>query len=425
MGFMFTRRRLFEAAAAAFSSVQSIRAESANNLPPSIAALKSMRDQVRPITNTERRSRVERAQQLMRDNKLDAILLAGGTSLYYFTGVHWGNSERLFATVIPAKGKAFCVCPAFEEARAREQLNAGPLESASVLAWQEDESPFQLVASGLSSAGISAGRLGVEEHTPFVFADEVAKAAPNLKIVSATPVTAGCRMIKSPAELALMQIANNATLKVYQAVYAALRPGMTTHDASNLITAAYAQVGFRGEASFEVGSYSALPHGSIAPQTLREGTTIIMDDGCTVNGYESDITRTVVLGNAADKMKRMFETVHRAQRAALDAARPGTQCQAVDAAARAVIAEAGFGPDYKFFSHRLGHGIGLDGHEWPYLVRGNILPLAQGMTFSDEPGIYIPGEFGVRLEDDMYITAEGARLFTPQSPSIEDPFAFS
>jgi Xaa-Pro dipeptidase len=381
-----------------------------------------MRDQVRPITIAERKARVERALQLMRDSKLDAILLAGGTSLFYFTGVRWGNSERLFATVIPAKGKAFCVCPAFEEARAREQLNAGPLESASVLAWQEDESPFRLVASGLNSSGMGTGRLGVEEYTPFVFADEVAKAAPHLTVVSATPVTAGCRTIKSAAELALMQIANNATLKVYQAVYAALKPGMTTHEASDLIAAAYSQVGFRGEASFEVGSYSALPHGSIAPRTLREGATIIMDDGCTVDGYGSDITRTFVLGKATDKMKRVFETVHRAQSAALDAAKPGTQCQEVDAAARTVITKAGFGPEYKFFSHRVGHGIGLDGHEWPYLVRGNTLQLAKGMTFSDEPGIYIPGEFGVRLEDDMYITSEGAHLFTPQSPSIEDPF---
>jgi Xaa-Pro dipeptidase len=197
---------------------------------------------------------------------------------------------------------------------------------------------------------------------------------------------------------------------------------MTTQQASNFITAAYAQVGFRGEASFEVGAYSALPHGSIAPQAIREGTPVIMDDGCTVDGYQSDISRTFVLGQASDRAKHVFDIVHQAQRAALDAARPGVPCQAVDAAARKVIADAGFGPDYKFFSHRVGHGIGMDGHEWPYLVRGNNLPLAPGMTFSDEPGVYIPSEFGVRLEDDMYITPEGAKLFTPQSPSIEQPF---
>jgi Xaa-Pro dipeptidase len=229
-------------------------------------------------------------------------------------------------------------------------------------------------------------------------------------------------MIKSEHELDLMKIANNATLAVYEAVFRSLNPGMTTRQASDLITAAYAQVGFRGGASFEVGAYSALPHGSVAAQSIGEGTPVIMDDGCQVEGYGSDISRTFVLGKASDKAKRVFDVVHRAQRAALDAARPGVACQDVDAAARKVIADAGFGPDYKFFSHRVGHGIGMDGHEWPYLVRGNTLPLAPGMTFSDEPGVYVPGEFGIRLEDDMYITREGAKLFTPQSPSIEQPF---
>jgi Xaa-Pro dipeptidase len=182
-------------------------------------------------------------------------------------------------------------------------------------------------------------------------------------------------------------------------------------------------VGFRGEASVEVGEYSALPHGSVTPQTIREGEIVMIDDGCTVEGYQSDITRTFVLGRASDKMKRVFEVVKRAQTAALEAAKPGVECQAVDAAARKVISDAGFGPNYKYFSHRVGHGIGMDGHEWPYLVRGNTLALRVGMTFSDEPGVYIPGEFGVRLEDDMRITGDGAELFTPQSTSLEKPFA--
>jgi Xaa-Pro dipeptidase len=381
-----------------------------------------MRGQVHPITTSEREQRLARARQLMRDNKIDALFLAGGTSLTYFTGVRWGNSERMFAAVVPVSGKAFCICPSFEEGRAREQLNMGPLESADVLAWHEDESPYRLLAVGLQNAKIASGTLGVEERTPFVFADSLAQASPGTKITSATPVTAGCRMIKSDHELELMKTANSATLAVYEAVFRALSPGMTAQQASSMITAAYGQVGFRGEASFEVGAYSALPHGSVAPQVIREGVPVIMDDGCTVEGYQSDITRTFVLGKASAKMKQVFDIVHRAQHAALDAARPGVACQAVDAAARKVIADAGFGPDYKFFSHRVGHGIGMDGHEWPYLVRGNMLPLAPGMTFSDEPGVYIPGEFGVRLEDDMYITRDGAQLFTPQSPDIEQPF---
>ena len=392
------------------------------SLPPSFAALQSTRDQAKPITVEERRARIARAQRLMAEHKMDAILLVGGTSLLYFTGMRWWNSERLFASVIPASGKAFCVCPSFEEDRAREQLNRGPLEGAEVLTWQEDQSPYKSVAAGLKSLGKLSGTLGVEEETPWVFSDEIAKAAPALRLTSATPVTAGCRMIKSAHELQLMSIANRATLKVYEAVYRALKPGMTQDDAEELISAAYGRVGFHGEASVEVGQYSANPHGSATPQTIRENMIIMIDDGCLVEGYNSDITRTFVLGKATDKMKRVFDIVHQAQQAALSAARPGVECQAVDAAARKVIVGSGYGPDYNYFTHRVGHGIGMDGHEWPYLVRGNKLPLQPNMTFSDEPGIYLRGEFGMRLEDDMHITENGAELFTPQSPSLEYPF---
>jgi Xaa-Pro dipeptidase len=392
------------------------------SLPPSIAALQSMREQAKPITVGERHARLERARELMAKNHIDAILLPGGTSLLYFTGVRWDNSERLFAAVVPASGEGFCVCPSFEEGRAREQLNRGPLEDVKLLTWHEDENPYKLIAGGLHSLGKSTGTLGIEENTPWVFSDGIARSAPSLRLTSATPVTAGCRMIKSTHELELMSIANKATLKVYQAVYRALHPGMTQADASRLIDVAYRRVGFPGEASVEVGAYSANPHGSITPQTIGKNTIVMIDDGCVVEGYQSDITRTFVLGKPTDKMNRIFDVIHLAQKTALDTARPGVECQAVDAAARKVISDAGYGPDYKFFTHRLGHGIGMDGHEWPYLVRGNKRPLEANMTFSDEPGIYIPGEFGVRLEDDMHITANGAELFTPQSPSLEHPF---
>lgn len=425
---VFDRRGLLKAAG--LSGVVSIirgvplRAEqnSKVSLPPPIAALQSMRDQAKPITVEERRARIAKAQQLMAEHKMDAIVLVGGTSLLYFTGMRWGNSERLFASVIAASGKAFCVCPSFEEDRAREQLNRGPLEGAEVLTWHEDQSPYKLVAAGLKSRGKLSGTLGIEEITPWVFSDEIAKAAPAIRLTSATPVTAGCRMIKSAHELELMSVANQATLKVYEAVYRALKPGMTQADAEELISAAYGRVGFRGEASVEVGQYSANPHGSATPQTIRENMIIMIDDGCLVEGYNSDITRTFVLGKATDKMKRVFDLVHRAQKAALSAARPGVECQAVDAAARKVIVGSGYGPDYNYFTHRVGHGIGMDGHEWPYLVRGNKLPLQLNMTFSDEPGIYLRGEFGMRLEDDMHIAENGAELFTPQSPSLENPF---
>jgi Xaa-Pro dipeptidase len=397
-------------------------------LPPSIAKLTSLRSQATPISVDERRARIEKARTLMAEAKIDAILLAGGTSLVYFTGMRWGGGERLTGIVIPVKGDPFCVCPAFEEDRAREQLALGPLKNTEVLIWQEDESPFERVAQGLKARGIASGKLGVEETTKFVFADSIASAAPALHVVSATPITAGCRMIKSDHEIALMRLANHTTLTCYEAVFHALEPGMTQNTVSGLVQAAYGKLGFPGFASVQVGEYTALPHGSITPQTIKEGTIIMIDDGCNVEGYQSDITRTFVLGRATDKMKKVFDIVHRAQSAALAAAKPGVPLESIDAAARKVIVDAGYGPGFKYFSHRLGHGIGMDGHEWPYLVKNNMfgwtkaLTLQANMTFSDEPGIYIKGEFGVRLEDDMRITENGAELLTPQSPSIEEPF---
>jgi Xaa-Pro dipeptidase len=235
-------------------------------------------------------------------------------------------------------------------------------------------------------------------------------------------------MIKDAHEIELMKVACEATLKCYEAVYRALKPGMTQNEVGALLTAGFGRLGFPGGASVQVGEYTALPHGSITPQTIREGTIIMMDNGCSAEGYQSDITRTYVLGKATDKMKKVFEIVHQAQTAALKAARPGVPLESIDAAARKVVVDAGYGPGFKYFTHRLGHGMGMDGHEWPYLVKNNMfgwekaLKAQPGMVFSDEPGIYIRGEFGVRLEDDMYITETGAELMTPQSPSIEDPF---
>ena len=398
--------------------------------PPSIAALTSMRDQAKPITNEERRARIEKARRLMARQKIDALILTGGTSLVYFTGMRWSGGERLFACVIPVKGEPFFVCPGFEEDRAREQISVGPFGSgqADVRTWQEDESPYALVAHGLKDRGIVTGSIGIEENTKFVWSAGIASAAHQAKVVIGTGITAGCRMIKDAHELELMQLANTATLNVYHAVYQAIQPGMMQHDVSNLISLAYRRVGFSGEASVQTGQYTALPHGSSTPQTIREGTIIMVDDGCTVEGYQSDITRTFVLGKATEKMNRVFDIVQRAQTAALKAAKPGAALESIDAAARDVIVKAGYGPAFKYFSHRLGHGIGMDGHEWPYLVKNNMfgwdrsLKAQPGMAFSDEPGIYIPGEFGVRLEDDMYITPDGAKWFTPQSESLEKPF---
>jgi Xaa-Pro dipeptidase len=393
------------------------------SLPASIAKLQSRKGEAQPITREERAGRQERARQLMSENSLDAILMMEGTSLRYFTGMRWWGGERLFAFVLPAKGKAFYVCPAFEEGRAREQIVHAPEgDQPDVRVWQEDQSPYALVAQGLKGRSVGSGRLGIEETVRFVFSDGIAKAASQATLTSATPVTAGCRMIKSAHEIALMRLAAQVTLAVYEAVYRALHEGMTQQDVGTLIDEAYERMGFPGEASVMVDDSTAFPHGSATPQVLHEGSIVMIDDGCVVEGYQSDITRTFVLGKASDKMKQVFEIVHRAQAAALSAARPGVECGAIDAAARKVITDAGYGPDYKYFTHRLGHGLGMDGHEWPYLVRGNPTPLQTNITTSNEPGIYIREEFGVRLEDDMHITENGAELFTPQSPSIEEPF---
>jgi Xaa-Pro dipeptidase len=423
-----TRRAFLHTGAATLSmglvpATPSLAEDTASKLPPSIAALKSMREQARPIKVEERLARQDKARALMEANDLGAIVLMEGTSLYYFTGIRWWGGERMFAMVLPAKGTAFYVCPAFEEGRAREQIGQAPEGTqADVRIWQEDESPYQRMAQGFKDRAILTGRIGIEETVRFVFREGIEKADPQAKLVSATSVTAGCRMIKSPAELELMRLANQVTLMAYEAVYRSLHDGMTQLDVGRLIEAAHDKLGFAAEALVEVGEFSAFPHGSTKPQVIREGTPILIDGGCRVEGYSSDITRMLVLGSPPDKAKRVFDIVHRAQSAALIAARPGVACGAVDAAARKVITDAGYGPGYKFFTHRVGHGIGLDGHEWPYLVRGNTTQLAANMTFSDEPGIYLPGEFGIRLEDDMHITENGAELFTPQCPSLEHPF---
>ncbi|MGA7630824.1 MAG: Xaa-Pro peptidase family protein [Terriglobales bacterium] len=423
---MLSRRRFLQSgsiAAGVSVALPALARSVADDKPPAIAALHSRLTEAKPIPIEERAERQERARQLMRDNNLSAIFLGQGTSLAYFTGIHWQGGERLFAMVLPAKGDAFYVSPAFEEGRAREQIAQAP-EGAKpdVRTWQEDESPYQRVAQGLTDRGLSTGTIGVEETVKFVFSDNIRKAASSATFTSATPVTAGCRMNKSRHEIDLMRLAAKVTLAAYEATYRSLKVGMTQHDVANLVETAHTQLGFEGGADVQVGEYSAFPHGSVTPQVIKEGTIVMMDGGCSAEGYQSDITRTYVLGKASDKMKQVFDIVHRAQRAALAAARPGVEAGAVDAAARKVITDAGYGPDYKYFTHRLGHGMGMDGHEWPYLVRGNPTNLQPEMTFSDEPGIYIRGEFGIRLEDDMHITEKGAELFTPQSPSLEDPF---
>ena len=390
---MFSRRRFIRTgstaaalALARLAPAQPTREASCPAVPPEIGKLGSLKDEAQAITVKEREERQERARELMREHGLDAILLMPGTSLEYFTGIEWSGGERMFAMLLPVRGQAFFVCPAFEQGRAKEQISASPqAEAPDIRLWQEDESPYERLRQGLSDRGLSSGTLGIEETVRFVFSAGSAQAAPQLRMTSATPVTAGCRQRKSAHEIALMRLASKATLRVYEAVFRSLREGMTDRDIQLLIQAAYERVGFPGDADVSIGRNSAFPHGSLVPQAFHEGEIILIDGGCKVEGYVSDITRTFVLGSPSEKMKNIFEIVRRAQAAALAAARPGLPCQAVDAAARRVITDAGYGPDYRYFTHRLGHGMGMDGHEWPYLVRGNTTELEPNMVISDEP----------------------------------------
>ncbi len=390
------------------------------DVPKSISKLRKMTDGIVPITIDERRARIDKARRLMRDNKIDAIYIEPGSSMSYYKGMHWGTSERMFALVIPARGELAWVCPKFEEERARELIAIGN----DIRTWEEDESPYQRVGEIFRDRGLGTGRVGIEERVRFFLFDGIRKAAPRVQFVSATPVTAGGRMFKSPAELALMQRANDITIVAYRATIENAREGMTQDEFAGNCAAAFRALGVQGGIFCSFGKYTAFPHGSSTPQKLKEGDVVLMDGGCSVEGYQSDITRTFVFGKPTQRQRDIWNLERKSQDAGFAAAKVGAPCEAVDAAARKVITDAGFGPNYRVpgLPHRTGHGIGLDGHEWTNFVRGNKTPIQTGMCFSDEPTIVIYGEFGIRLEDCLYITPEGPKFFTAQSPSIEEPF---
>jgi Xaa-Pro dipeptidase len=321
----------------------------------------TMASRAKPISREEYLQRQETARRYMREAGLDAMFLTGGSSLNYFTGIQWGISERLFAMVFPAKGEPGYVAPAFEKGRALEQIKFGD----DVRTWEEDQSPYQLVAGILKDRGIASGKLAAEENVRFVFFDGVAKAAPALSISSGDPVSARCRRVKSAHEIELIRLANEITLKAFETALKSLHEGMTHHELGAKISAAHRALGATGDALVLFSKYSASPHGTVTPQVLHEGDVVLIDGGCSVLGYRSDITRTTVFGKPTDRQRHVWEIVHRAQEAARKTARPGVACEDVDAAARKVITEAGFGPDYKYFTHRVGHGIGLDGTSGP------------------------------------------------------------
>jgi Xaa-Pro dipeptidase len=390
-------------------------------LEEKLAGLKPMTEGISPITVEERQGRIEKARALMAENGIAAMYLEAGSGLFYFTGVRWGRSERMMAAVIPAQGEIAYVCPAFEEARLRELIIFGD----DVRAWEEDESPYELVAGIFRDRGITSGRIGMEESVRFFLFDGIRKEAPHLEFVSADPVTIPCRAIKSPAEIALMQRAMDITVETYKVCISLLREGVSQEEFRANSVAVYRALGVEGSISCQFGEWTAFPHGSKELAYLKEGDVVLMDGWCTVEGYHSDISRTIVFGEPTRRQRDVWNLEKEAQAAAFAAAQVGVPCEEVDAAARKVITDVGFGPDYEVpgLPHRTGHGIGLDIHEWYHLVRGNKVPLAPGMCFTNEPMIVIYGEFGVRLEDCMYITEDGPRFFTQPSPSIEQPFA--
>ena len=423
-----SRRRFVQASAlstlaagyAAPAAAQRGRGGDAAPVPDAIRALEPLPGHATPIAEAERLARIEKARRLMAEHGIGAIVLETGTSMTYFANVRWGLSERPFLLVIPQKGELAYVCPGFEEARAREITTF----TKDIRVWQEDEDWGATVASILKDRGVSTAKIGVEERVRFFIADGIAQAAPATKVVLATPVTAGCRMFKSPAELALMQRANDITIAAFRAALATLREGMTPNELGANIRAAFTALGGPGgSALIGFGEYSAFPHGSIKPQQLKIGDIVLIDGGCSIEGYQSDVTRTTVFGKPTKRQSDVWNLELAAQNAAFKAAQAGATCESVDAAARKVITDAGFGPGYKVpgLPHRTGHGIGMDGHEWTNFVKGNTTKLAPGMCFSDEPMIAIYGEFGIRLEDCLYITESGPKFFTKQSESIEKP----
>ena len=390
--------------------------------PPAKAdGLSSMTSGVVPISQAEREGRLGRLQALMKTKGMSAFLVESGSALIYFTGVKWSRSERPTVALIPVEGEPVIVTPHFEEPSVRETLGI----KASVRVWQEDENSMEIAAGWLRDQKLAGGTIGVEETVRLFIVDALQKALPDAKVVNGAAVARGVRMIKTPAELALMQLASDITIAAYRWTYPRIQKGMTRGEVADLMATATATLGGDGEFNLILlGEASAYPHGSGKPQIVRDGEVVLMDCGCTVHGYQSDISRTFVYGEANKHQREVWDQVHKGQEIAFAAAKVGVEAGSVDDAVRGYYDKLGDGPRYKLpgLSHRTGHGIGLDGHEPVNLVHGETTKLAPGMCFSDEPGIYIPGEFGIRLEDCFHMTEAGPKWFSVPPPSLDKPF---
>jgi Xaa-Pro dipeptidase len=389
-----------------------------------LAGMRPMRDGIVPINDAERLRRIEQAQRLMREQDVQALYLDVSTNLFYFTGIRLRPSERLHGAIIPADGDIVYLSPAFEEPKTRELMHFG----TDVRCWEEHEDPTALVIDTLRSLGHSSGTLAIDPMTPFFTVDGLRRAGNAFALVNGAAITGACRVQKTPAEIALIQRAMNITLAVHRAAARIMQEGIATTEVLAFLQQAHVKLGatLTGSGIVLFGEPTAYPHGVPYPQTLRQGDMVLIDVGAEIEGYRSDITRSYVFGEPDARQRQIWELEKSAQLAAFAAARPGAPCEAVDAAARAVIEGAGFGPGYATpgLPHRTGHGIGLDVHEEAYIVKGNRTPLAPGMCFSNEPMICIYGEFGVRLEDHIYMTQSGANWFTQPCRSVDDPFGY-
>lgn len=384
------------------------------------ASLQSITGDVMPISVEERLARIDEAQRLMRERNIDAILLEPGSAMLYFSGINWWRSERLTTVIIPQEGEIGVITPYFEEPSVRESMTFGD----DVRTWNEHDNPFRRVAGFIKDRGYSGGRIGLEGTVRQFVAFGLGEAAPGFEITTAQPVTEACRMIKSSNEIALMRKANEITLTAYRHVYDQLESGMAPADVKALMASAQTLLGGVGVWNMALfGIASAYPHGTDQPQKIAEGQIVLMDCGCSVEGYQSDISRTFVYGEPTQRQREVWKTVRQGQDIAFEKAKPGTPAGRVDDAVRSYYESLGWGPGYQVpgLSHRTGHGIGMDGHEPVNFVHGESTPLRAGMCFSNEPGLYDFNTFGVRLEDCLYITEDGPAWFTIPPDNLEDP----
>lgn len=420
----FNKRQFLKASGAALVALplgqSAFAANSSMSTSHAQSPLKNLTENVTPISIKERQARINKAQQLMQKHKIAAMVLEPGPAMDYFTGIQWRRSERLTAVIIPKEGEIAVVCPFFEEPSIRESLAVGK----DVRVWQEHESPFERVKQILNDRNIKQGTLAFEDSVRYFVQREVMALLPNMQDTSAEPITLGCRMYKSTHELQLMHKANEITLKAYAHVWSQLALGMSQSEVKGVMSSAQAALGGSGIWNMALfNEASAYPHGTKQQQTIREGSIVLMDCGCSVEGYQSDISRTFVFGEPSKKQQKIWNTVREGQRIAFETATLGTAAGKVDDAVRSYYVKQGLGPDYKLpgLSHRTGHGIGMQGHEPVNFVHGEQQKLKPGMCFSNEPGIYLPGEFGVRLEDCMYMTDKGAQWFTVPPDSLASP----